>query len=105
MLYKISFYVPESHLEKVKNAMFAAGAGKVGNYSHCAWQVLGEGQFMPLEGSQAFIGEENKLERVSEYKVEMVCDEQSISAVMHALKTSHPYEEPGYFVVRTESHF
>ncbi|HVY53015.1 MAG TPA: NGG1p interacting factor NIF3 [Gammaproteobacteria bacterium] len=101
-MYKICFYVPETHTEEVKKAMFAAGGGKLGLYSCCAWQALGEGQFMPLEGSHAFIGEENRLEKVSEYKVEMVCEDNLIQEVVKALKQAHPYEEPAYQVWRLE---
>jgi len=101
-MYKIYFYVPVTHLDKVKKAMFAKGAGKIGNYSCCAWQILGEGQFMPMTGSHAFIGEEGVLEKVPEYKVEMICDEQHIKAVINTLKKTHPYEEPAYDVFRIE---
>lgn len=103
-MYKICVYIPASHIEQVKNAMFAAGAGKIGNYGGCSWQVLGEGQFMPLTGSNAFIGSEGHLERVSEYKVEMVCEEQHIKNVVAALKQSHPYEEPAYQIWRIDQH-
>ena len=102
MMYKICFYVPETHVEAVKNTMFAQGAGKMGRYSHCAWQVLGEGQFLPLSESDPFMGKQNQLEKVSEYKVEMVCDEQFIQAVIASLKESHPYEEPAYQVWKLE---
>jgi len=102
-MYKICFYVPETHLDEVKNAMFAQGAGKIGNYSCCAWQILGEGQFMPLSGSHAFIGEENKMEKLQEYKVEMVCDNSLIQPVITALKNAHPYEEPAYQVIKLET--
>jgi len=101
-MYKICFYVPETHVEDVKNALFAKGAGKAGHYSCCAWQILGEGQFMPLEGSKAFSGEQNRLEKVAEYKVEMICEDQYIREVIAALKKAHPYEEPGYDVLRVE---
>ncbi|MEQ8952612.1 MAG: NGG1p interacting factor NIF3, partial [Gammaproteobacteria bacterium] len=56
-LYKIEFYVPESHLEQVKSAMFAAGAGRAGEYDSCAWQTLGQGQFRGLEGSSPYLGQ------------------------------------------------
>ncbi|BBH51629.1 YqfO family protein [Fluviispira sanaruensis] len=102
-MYKIYFFVPETHVENVKNAMFANGAGQIGNYSCCAWQTIGEGQFMPLKSSNPFIGEQNKLEKVPEYKVEMLCSEQNIHEVIKALKTSHPYEEPAFEVVRLEN--
>lgn len=101
-MYKISFYVPEDYIEQVKTALFDAGAGRVGDYSHCAWQVKGEGQFMPLEGSNAFIGAIQCLEKVVEYKVEMVCSEAHIHAAIAALKSAHPYETPAYQVTRFE---
>jgi structural hemagglutinin/hemolysin toxin protein RtxA len=99
-MYKICFYVPTDHAETVKEAMFKAGAGRIGNYACCAWQTLGEGQFMPLSGSNAFIGEKDKLEKLPEFKVEMVCADEFIQNVVSALKTSHPYEEPAYFLFR-----
>jgi structural hemagglutinin/hemolysin toxin protein RtxA len=101
-MYKICFYAPTTHVEQVKEAMFTAGAGKIGAYSCCAWQVLGEGQFMPLEDSDAFIGEKNQIETLEEYKVEMVCTQECIHAVITAMKESHPYEEPAYQVFRIE---
>ena len=101
-MYKISFYVPEDYIEQVKTALFDAGAGRIGDYSHCAWQTKGMGQFMPLQGSDAFIGEINSLEKVAEYKVEMICSEAHIHAAIAALKNSHPYETPAYQVIRCE---
>ncbi|MCD6038718.1 MAG: putative cyclohydrolase 1 type 2 [Gammaproteobacteria bacterium] len=101
-MYKICFYVPETHIEEVKNAMFAKGAGKMGKYSCCAWQVLGEGQFLPLDGSNAFIGKKNQLEKLFEYKVEMVCSVDCIREVIAALKKHHPYEEVAYQVWQVE---
>lgn len=71
----------------------------IGNYSHCAWQVLGEGQFMPLAGSHAFIGEKNTLTRVPEYYVEIIAETNVIDAVIEALIKSHPYEEPSYQII------
>lgn len=103
-MYKICFYVPIDFAEQVKNAMFDAGAGKINQYSCCAWQVLGEGQFVPLEKSNAFSGTKNQLEKTAEYKIEMVCDEVYILDTISALKKSHPYEEPAYQVTRVE-HF
>ena len=96
MVYKIEFYVPETHLEKVKAAVFAAGAGRIGDYDCCSWQTAGSGQFRPCEGSKPAIGERDKLETVLEYKVELVCDSKYISAVIKSLKKSHPYETPAY---------
>lgn len=101
-MYKICVYVPAGYEDKVKNALFQSGAGKIGQYQHCAWQVLGEGQFMPLEGSHAFIGKENTLEKVTEYKIEMICDDKYIKDVISALKQAHPYETPAYQVFKIE---
>ena len=101
-LYQISFYVPVENCETVKRAMFDAGAGIVGDYQECAWQTLGEGQFKPLDGSQPYIGEVNTLEKVEEFKVEMVCTSQLIEKVILALKSSHPYEVPAFSVIKLE---
>lgn len=99
-MYKITFYVPESHLEPVKAALFAAGAGRIGAYDACAWQVKGQGQFRPLPGSNPFVGKTGQVEQVDEYKVELVCDDASIQRAVAALREAHPYEEPAYDVVR-----
>ncbi|MCP5161796.1 MAG: NGG1p interacting factor NIF3 [Hahellaceae bacterium] len=95
-MYKICFFVPESHLEVVKEALFAAGAGRLGDYDHCCWQTLGQGQFRGSSNSHPFIGEPCSIERVSEYKVEMVCEEHLVQVAIDALKQAHPYEEPAY---------
>ncbi len=102
MNYHITFYVPQEHCEAVKEAMFQAGAGAIDNYEACAWQVLGEGQFRPMKGSNPFLGEEHKLERVAEYKVEMFCQGKKIKAVIEAMKKAHPYEVPAYGVLKLE---
>jgi len=104
-MYKICFYVPESHLEKVKDALFSAGAGRIGNYDKCSWQCLGEGQFRPLAGSQPAIGQHNVVESVAEYKVELVCADECIDDAIAALKTAHPYEEPAFDVIKISSNF
>ena len=101
-MYKLSFFVPTSHVEDVKSAVFAAGGGRIGDYDHCAWQVLGQGQFRPLDGSQAFIGEAGQVEQVEEWKVELVVVDELIRSVVAALKQSHPYETPAYEVWRLE---
>jgi hypothetical protein len=95
-LYALCFYVPESHVEEVKQAVFDAGAGRIGDYDCCAWQVLGTGQFRPMQGSQPFLGQQDQLERVAEFRVEMVCDDPSLEAAVRALRDAHPYEEPAF---------
>jgi hypothetical protein len=93
-MYKLVFFVPETHLEKVKTAVFNAGAGRIGNYDQCCWQIAGLGQFRPLAGSNAYLGELGQLEQVPEYRVEMVCEEAQIKPAIAALRLAHPYEEP-----------
>ncbi len=93
---KLCFYVPPSHVDAVKDAIFAVGAGALGNYEHCAWQVLGRGQFRPLAGSQPFVGRGGQLEVLDEYRVELVLPQALAVATVAALKQSHPYEEPAY---------
>ena len=99
-MYKLSFYVPEDSLEKVKEALFAAGAGKIGLYEKCCWQTLGTGQYIPLEGSNPSIGSIGDIEKVQEYKVEMVCDDKYVKELLVSLYKSHPYEEPAYDLVK-----
>jgi hypothetical protein len=101
-MFKISVFVPESNAETLKRAMFEAGAGRIGDYDHCCWQTLGQGQFRPLEGSSPAIGQQDRIETVAELKVEMVCDDAHIRDVVAALKSSHPYEEPAYDVWKLE---
>lgn len=102
-MYQISFYVPESELEVVKNAMFDAGAGKFSNYENCAWQTTGVGQFKPIGDANPTIGILDELEAVEEYKVEMLCTEATIEPVISAMKFAHPYEQVAYTVVKMEN--
>ena len=99
-MYKLSFYVPEAHLEPVKSALFAKSAGHYNAYDQCCWQVRGEGQFRPLPDSKAYLGQVNQLEKVVEYKVEMICTEAAIKEVLQTLLSVHPYEEPAYEVYK-----
>lgn len=99
-MYKLCFYVPDTHVEPVKQAVFAAGAGCIGAYDSCCWQVLGQGQFRPLAGSQAFIGQHGQLEVLVEWKVELVVADELIHAAVKALRLSHPYETPAFEVWR-----
>ncbi|MCP3896845.1 NGG1p interacting factor NIF3 [Moraxella sp.] len=96
--YKFIGYIPETDLEKVKTALFKAGAGQLGGYSHCSWQVLGLGQFKPLKGADPAIGEIDKIEYVSEWRVETVVPADKLSAVVASYKQAHPYEVPAYEV-------
>lgn len=97
-MHQIIFYVPETHLEQVKAALFKAGAGRIGDYDCCAWQCKGEGQFRPLAGSKPYLGEQDKIEKVTEYKVELVCADDCLEQAVAAMLQAHPYEEPAYSV-------
>lgn len=101
-MYKMCYFVPESHLEVTKAALFESGAGRIGDYDCCAWQCKGQGQFRPLEGSQPFLGQTGEVEKVEEFRVELVCRDELIRSAIQALKKSHPYEEPAYEVFRME---
>lgn len=87
-------------MEKVKAAIFSTGGGKMGNYSHCSWQVKGTGQFKPEVGSSPFLGEVNKLEKLDEYRLELVCPDSIIKEVVQAMLKAHPYETPAYHIVK-----
>lgn len=93
---KVCFYVPASHVEAVKDAVFAAGAGRLGNYDRCCWQTAGQGQFRPLPGSHPHLGEHGKVHVEPEIKVEMLCQDDCLEAVIAALKRAHPYETPAF---------
>lgn len=95
-MHKICFYVPKTHKELVKNALFTAGAGKIGDYDHCCWEIEGTGQYRPLENSSPTLGTHNEINTVSEYKIEMVCSDALLQNALKALIDSHPYEEPAY---------
>ncbi len=99
-MYKLGFYIPESHLELVKQAVFDVGGGRIGDYEHCCWQVAGVGQFRAGAAANPFIGKPGKLETVDEYRVELVVEDALVRAVLAAMKLAHPYEEPAFDIVR-----
>ena len=98
MPYILSFYVPDTHLDSVKNAIFQTGAGKLGAYQSCAWQVKGEGQYMPLGDANPYKGDANSLSKENEYKIEIHCQNEVIREAVNAMKQAHPYEVPAYHV-------
>jgi hypothetical protein len=99
-MYRLNFYVPEKFLERVKEALFEAGAGRIGDYEKCCWQVPGTGQFLPGEMANPAMGKTGQMEQLSEFKVEMVCSDEVVVSVIDALLQAHPYEEPAYDVVK-----
>ena len=100
VMFKLCFYVPAENLQVVKDAVFEAGAGRIGKYDRCCWQVSGHGQFRPLDGSQPHLGEKNSVHSEEEFRVEMVCADDCIQAAVDALVDAHPYEEVAYDVMQ-----
>lgn len=97
-MYKVIFFAPTEHKEIVKEAMFAAGAGAQGHYTHCSFEVEGLGQFRPGPDSDPFIGNKEEVTLVPETKVEMLVAPEKITDVLRAMKEAHPYEEVAYEV-------
>ncbi|WP_085991888.1 Nif3-like dinuclear metal center hexameric protein [Oceanobacillus senegalensis] len=95
-LYKIVVYVPTSHIDEVRNALSNSGAGHIGNYSHCTFQLRGQGTFKPLEGTNPYIGTKDELEIVDEVRLETIVQESQLHNVIRSLIMEHPYEEPAY---------
>ena len=95
-LVQLVFYVPVEHAETVKEAVFAAGGGRIGTYDRCCWQTSGTGQFRPLPGSEPFLGKTGKVAQVEELRVELVVPEPALQDVVVALLAAHPYETPAY---------
>ncbi|WP_445165762.1 Nif3-like dinuclear metal center hexameric protein [Mycolicibacterium sp. Dal123E01] len=92
-------FVPAADGEAVRAALFAAGAGHIGDYSCCSWSVAGTGQFLPLEGATPAIGTVGSIELLAEDRVEMVAPSRRRAEVLAALRAAHPYEEPAFDVV------
>jgi dinuclear metal center YbgI/SA1388 family protein len=93
---KLVVFVPESHAERVLDAVTAAGAGRIGAYDRCAWTVVGTGTFRPGPGTSPTIGSVGAVERVTEVRVETVLPRALRVPVVAALVAAHPYEEPAY---------
>ena len=96
--YKLVWFVPASHLQATRDAVFVAGAGWTGDYSRCSWATLGEGSFFGGEGTKPSLGEAGRDETVAEYRVETVVPPEKLTAVVAALRCAHPYEEPAFDV-------
>lgn len=89
-------YVPQENAEAVREAVFAAGAGHIGDYSHCSWSVTGTGQFLPHDGASPAIGSIGTVEHVPEDRVEVIAPARARAAVVAAMRAAHPYEEPAF---------
>lgn len=92
--YKIVVTVPEKEADALREAIGNAGEGKVGNYTHCSFSVKGTGRFLPVHGANPTIGQVEHLEKVTEERIEITCNSESVSAVVAAIRKAHSYEEP-----------
>jgi dinuclear metal center YbgI/SA1388 family protein len=95
-LSKVKVFVPHTHLEEVREAMFRAGAGNIGNYSRCSFSTPGKGTFQAGEGANPFLGKINKLHQEKELKLEVIVPNYNLNEVLREMQQSHPYEEVAY---------
>jgi len=95
-LVHLCVFVPAEHAENLKNGLFEAGAGSIGNYDNCAFETKGRGSYRPLEKSNPFHGEIGKTEYVDEIRLEVIYPQHLSKAVFKALRKYHPYEEIAY---------
>ena len=101
--YKLVVFVPIESMAKVSDAVFAAGAGMIGNYSNCGFHAEGTGTFLPLKGAKPAIGKKGKLEKVPEIRFETIVSAEKLDGVIAAMKEAHPYETPAFDVFRLYS--
>ncbi|KAH0795673.1 NGG1p interacting factor NIF3 [Histomonas meleagridis] len=95
-VYKLDLYVPTTHIKQVKDALAAAGAGKIGKYDSCMWTTNGLGQFRAQVGSQPFIGGIGAIHHVEEAKIECIIYESNLKDAINAMIKAHPYECPSF---------
>jgi hypothetical protein len=93
---KLVVFVPPDALERVRLALFAAGAGRIGDYERCSWYTEGTGTFLPGEATSPAIGERGSEERTPELRLETVYPVEREADVVRALREAHPYEEPAF---------
>jgi len=95
---KVVVFVPDKDLARVSDALFAAGAGHIGEYSQCSFRLAGTGTFFGSDASNPTLGQKGRREEVSEWRVEVVCPESSVEQVIAAMRKAHSYEEPAFDV-------
>src|SRR5204862_6428455 len=95
---KLVVFVPREALNAVRDAVFAAGAGRIGDYTRCSWYTQGTGTFLGGETTDPSVGEPGREERVAELRLETVFPEERQADVVEALRRAHPYEEPAFDV-------
>jgi hypothetical protein len=95
---KLVVFVPAEALDAVREAVFAAGAGRIGDYERCSWYTEGTGTFYGGESTDPSVGEKGREERVAELRLETLFPEERQDEVVAALRRAHPYEEPAFDV-------
>src|SRR5205814_2146553 len=100
---KIVVFVPDSELARVSDALFAAGAGHIGQYSQCSYRLAGTGTFFGSDAANPAVGQKGRREEVSEWRLEIICPEERVSAAIAAMRQAHSYEEPAYDVYRLKT--
>ena len=93
---KLVVFVPREALDPVREALFAAGAGRIGDYERCSWYTQGTGTFRGGEGTDPTVGERGREQRVAELRLETVYPVELEAEVVRALRAAHPYEEPAF---------
>jgi hypothetical protein len=93
---KLVVFVPPASLDSVRDALFEAGAGRIGGYERCSWYTEGTGTFFGGEGTDPTIGERGREERVPELRLETIYPADQEDEVIQALRSAHPYEEPAF---------
>ncbi len=102
-LMKLSFYCPNEQVESVLGVLFAAGAGRIGNYDSCSFRTDGTGSFKALEGADPYVGKVGEVHLEKEQKIEVVLPSHLESNIVSALISAHPYEEVAYFIQALEN--
>ncbi len=95
---KLVVFVPREALDPLRDALFAAGAGRIGDYERCSWYTEGTGTFFGREGTEPSVGQAGREQRVAELRLETVFPEERQAEVVEALRRAHPYEEPAFDV-------
>lgn len=93
---KLVVFVPDSDLARVQDAVFAAGAGRIGEYRECSYRLSGVGTFFPSDAANPVVGQRGRREEVSEWRLEVVCPEAAVGDVVQAMRRAHSYEEPAF---------
>jgi hypothetical protein len=93
---KLVVFVPREALDRVRDALFAAGAGRIGDYERCSWDTEGTGTFLGGEGTSPSVGQAGREERVAELRLETIFPVERQDEVIAAVRSAHPYEEPAF---------